>query len=61
MMRTTRRTLIAATVLLLAAGAVTSCKSVAGAGGVAGLTGGRFINTTPKARADVGAVTWNHD
>jgi peptide/nickel transport system substrate-binding protein len=61
MMRTPRRTLIAATVLLLAAGAVTSCKSVAGAGGVAGLTGGRFINTTPKARADVGAVTWNLD
>lgn len=54
-----RRTVLAAVVLVLAASGLGACKSVAGAGGAGGLAGSRFINTTPAARADIGAVTWN--
>lgn len=56
-----RRTVLAALALLLAATGLGACKSVAGAGGVGGLAGSRFINTTPKARADIDQVTWNLD
>ena len=55
----TLRAVCVLAVAVVAAGGLASCKSVAGGSG--SLAGGRFINTTPKARGDIGAVTWNLD